>query len=156
MVRARKTPPDGRQNNGGARQGTPGTAYQNRADLRTQKPTAAKNQEYGKAGAQLAAQRAVPMAGVDAALPPADTTAQAHAAAAAYQMPQFGAFDRPTERPGEPLTHGAPVGPGAGPEILPGVGAPPTGMAGLLRTIAGATGSTDLEQLAQRAESLGH
>lgn len=155
MVRARKTPPDGRSNNGGARQGAPGAAYGNRSDLRTQKPSAAPNQEYGKAGAQLASQRVVPMAGVDAALPPADTTAQAHAAATAFPMPSFGAFDRPTERPAEPLTHGAPTGPGAGPEILPGMGAAPAGMAGLLRSIAGATGSSDLAELAARAESLG-
>lgn len=79
----------------------------------------------------------------------------AHAAAYAYEMPSFGAFDRPTERPDEPLTHGAPVGPGAGPEVIPGLGGAPAGMAGLLRTIAGAVGSSDLEQLAQRAESLG-
>jgi hypothetical protein len=30
---------------------------------------------------------------------------------------------RPTERPNEPVTHGLPVGPGAGPEALQGVGA---------------------------------
>lgn len=32
-------------------------------------------------------------------------------------------FDAPTERPDEPITHGAPIGAGAGPEALP-VGAP--------------------------------
>lgn len=32
-------------------------------------------------------------------------------------------LDRPTERPNEPVTHGLPVGPGAGPEALTGVGA---------------------------------
>ena len=34
-----------------------------------------------------------------------------------------GPLDRPTERPNEPVTHGLPVGPGAGPEALTGVGA---------------------------------
>lgn len=32
-------------------------------------------------------------------------------------------FTRPTERPNEPVTHGLPGGPGAGPEALTGVGA---------------------------------
>lgn len=32
-------------------------------------------------------------------------------------------LDRPTERPNEPVTHGLPGGPGAGPEALTGVGA---------------------------------
>jgi hypothetical protein len=31
---------------------------------------------------------------------------------------ELGAFNRPTERPGEPLTTGIPSGPGAGPEAL--------------------------------------
>lgn len=153
MVRARKTPPDGRSNNGGARQGTPGQQYQNRGDLRVQKVSTVPNQEYGKATAQAAAQQAVPMAGPAAGLPAAGDH---QAAAASFEMPQFGAFDRPTERPDEPLTHGAPVGPGAGPEVIPGMGGGPAGMAGLLRTLAGATGSSDLAQLAQRAEALGH
>jgi hypothetical protein len=30
----------------------------------------------------------------------------------------LGAFNRPTERPNEPITHGLPTGPGAGPEIM--------------------------------------
>lgn len=153
MVRARKAPPDGRVNSGGARQGTPGTPYAQRSDLRAQKPTAAKGQEYGKAGAQLASQQAVPL---PAAPPPGATPpANPMAAAAAFQMPAFGAFDRPTERPNEPLTYGAPHGAGPGPEVLPGMGAAPTGMAGLLRSIAGAVGSSDLDELARRAEALG-
>lgn len=154
MVRARKTPPDGRQNSGGTRQGTPGAAYNNRRDLRTQKPTASPGQEYGKATEQIAAQQAVPLAGVAPAAAPQPAPGPL-AAADQMQMPQFGAFDRPTERPDEPLTTGAPVGPGAGPEVIPGLGPAPAGMAGLLRTIAGAVGSSDLEELAQRAESLG-
>jgi hypothetical protein len=155
MPRAKRQ--DGRANNGGPRQGNPGTAYQNRSDLRGQKPTAAPGQEYGKAGAQLAAQAAVPMAGAPAPASAPTGPAAAQAAAAAYQMPSFGAFDRPTERPDEALTHGAPVGPGAGPEVMPGndMGGP-TGMSGMLRSIAGAVGSSDLEALAARAESLGH
>lgn len=150
MVRARKDP------RGGPRQGQPGAAYQNRTDLNAapaQPVRVATGQAYGVAGAQAASQQAVPL---PAQAVPAAAPVNAHEAAAAYQMPAFGPFDRPTERPDEPLTHGAPTGPGAGPEIIPGVGGAPAGMAGLLRTIAGAVGSSDLEALAQRAESLGH
>jgi len=70
MVRARKNPvPDGRQNNGGARQGTPGGAYDNRRDLQTQKPMVAPSATYGQGAAQTRAQQAVPMAGVAAGIP---------------------------------------------------------------------------------------
>ena len=154
MVRKRKDP------RGGPRQGAPGQAYANRSDLTAapaQPVTVATGQPYGVAGAQAASQATVPLPAQGAAAPvPAAGGGDPHAAAAAFQMPAFGAFDRPTERPDEPLTHGAPVGPGAGPEVMPGVGGVPTGMSGLLRSIAGAVGSSDLEALATRAESLGH
>ena len=117
MVRPRKAPmPDGRAANGGARQGTPGVAYGNRRDLQTQKPTAATGQTYGAAGAQLAAQRAVPLAGTAAGVPPAPPGAPGISTAAPPPPPDL---YRPTERPGEPVTHGLPTGPGAGPEALP-------------------------------------
>lgn len=50
---------------GGARQGSPNTAYSNRTDLNQAKlaPTAVPGQPYGAAGAQLAAQSAIPMSG---------------------------------------------------------------------------------------------
>lgn len=81
--------------------------YSNRTDL--QNPankiarSAAKGQTYGKAGEQMEAQRAVPMGS-----PPTDT-------AAALQPGQLGAFNRPTERPNEPVTSGSPFGPGRTP-----------------------------------------
>lgn len=158
MVRRRNTPgtPDPR---GGVRQGAPGKAYANRSDMTaapaapTQPVRVATGQGYGVAGAQAASQAAVPL---PAQSPPPTGAAPVHdVAAAAFDMPQLGAFDRATERPDEALTHGAPTGPGAGPEVMPGLGAP-TGMSGLLRQIAGAVGSSDLEALAARAESLGH
>lgn len=114
MVRARKSPSDGRAANGGARQGTPGTPYQNRRDLQTQKPTAATGQAYGQAGAQLAAQKAVPIAGAAAGVPP-----QVQAAAAQGPPPAPPDLYRATENLNEPTTHGLPIGPGAGPEALP-------------------------------------
>ena len=113
MVRARKNPPDGRANNGGARQGTPGQPYGNRSDLRTQKIAVPKSAEYGQGERLRRSQQAVPLP----AAPPVGTPPPAGGAAApgVWGGPQAGApgdFLRPTERPDEPLTAGAPFGPG--------------------------------------------
>jgi hypothetical protein len=35
-----------------------------------------------------------------------------------------GAFNAPSSRPDEPITHGVNIGPGAGPEVLSGIAAP--------------------------------
>ena len=67
-----------------------------------QKVAAAKGQTYGKRVEQERSQEAVPM---HRAAPPRPRVAPG----------QMGAFVRPTERPGEPMTAGAPVGPGPGP-----------------------------------------
>lgn len=112
MVRARKTPPDGRANNGGARQGTPGQAYSNRSDMRTQKVSVAPSAQYGQGAALQRAQQAVPMAGA-----PATPTPGAGQGPMGPPMTPPDLY-RPTERPDEPMTHGLPVGPGAGPEAL--------------------------------------
>lgn len=117
MVRPRKSPvPDGRANNGGARQGTPGGAYQNRSDLRTQKIQTVPGQQYGQATAQAAAQRAVPMAGAPAV--PAASPGAPPPAGLGPTPPPPDPY-RPTERPNEHVMTGLPVGPGAGPEALP-------------------------------------
>lgn len=116
MVRPRKTPvPDGRANNGGSRQGTPGQAYPQRSDMRTQAVTTVPGQQYGQAAAQAASQRAVPMAGATPL--PAPAAAPAPPAAGGGASPPD--LYRPTELPNEPVTHGLPTGPGAGPEALP-------------------------------------
>lgn len=120
-TRNRRNPgPDGRANNGGVRTGTPGTPYANRSDLR-QAPTAATGQEYGQAGRQLASQRAVPLASTP---PPPRPPANAATQTGGMGPRERPAFDRPTERPGEPLTTGVASGPGAGPEILAGTNRP--------------------------------
>ena len=81
--------------------------YPNRSDLRNPaKKMAAKaapGQTYGEAGKQVAAQKAVPMAA-----PPTDV-APAQPRVAPGSM---GPLSRPTERPNEPVTAGAPFGPG--------------------------------------------
>jgi hypothetical protein len=87
--------------------------YPNRSDLRNPaKKIAAKaapGQTYGEAEKQMAAQRAVPMAA-----PPTDVapTATPQPRVAPGSM---GPLNRPTERPNEPLTAGAPFGPGPTP-----------------------------------------
>lgn len=76
-----------------------------RTDLNTAqarvKRMAAKNQTYGKATEQMESQRAVPMG----------------AGPTQVQGPTPGGalFSRPTERPNEPITAGAPFGDGIGP-----------------------------------------
>lgn len=81
--------------------------YANRTDLQnpTKKMavTAAPGQTYGEAGAQRAAQQAVPMG-----------TPQAPVVAPG----SLGPLDRPTERPLEPVTAGNPLGAGPGAEAL--------------------------------------
>lgn len=84
--------------------------YPNRSDLRnpTKKlaPKAAPGQTYGEAGKQIAAQQQVPMA-------PQPQPAVAQPQPVERPRPgQFGPLDRPTERPNEPVTAGAPFGPG--------------------------------------------
>ena len=81
--------------------------YPNRSDLRNAGGKVAKQtatgQTYGEAKKQMDAQSAVPMAAA-----PTDTPPQI--------MPgQLGAFNRPTERPDEPVTAGASFGAGPTP-----------------------------------------
>ena len=70
---------------------------------------AARGQTYGKATQQMEAQRAVPMG-----RSPVETTA---AQAVRPQPNTPGAFFGPTTRPDEPITAGAPFGPGPGTEV---------------------------------------
>ena len=94
--------------------------YSNRTDLQNpakkMAATAAKGQTYGEAGKQMAAQRAVPMAGSPAPAPqrPRNTVAPG----------SMGAFNRPTDAPQEPVTAGANVGPGPN-AFQAGIMAPP-------------------------------
>ena len=95
---------------------------------------AATGQTYGEAGKQIAAQRAVPMG-----TPPTEV-----------QRPvpgTLGSLTRPTERPMEPITAGAPFG--AGPSAV-GAGIPqPTGDSALeeLKAIYQAYPNDDLADL---------
>jgi hypothetical protein len=79
--------------------------YPNRSDLRN--PAKKMAATYGEAGKQVAAQRAVPMAAPPTDVAPAPQPQQPRVAPGS-----IGPLSRPTERPTEPLTAGAPFGPG--------------------------------------------
>jgi hypothetical protein len=84
--------------------------YSNRSDLRNSAKLPAKaatGQTYGEAGKQMAAQRAVPMAA-----PPTDVAPTATPQQPRVAPGSMGPLNRPTERPDEPVTAGAPFGPG--------------------------------------------
>lgn len=143
MVRARKNPPDGRANNGGARQGQPGQRYPNRSDLRAQKVSVPPSAEYGQGERLRAAQQAVPMAGAPTVLQPAGSPGQ--------PPPRWATPDdtptltAPTQRPDEPLEAGLPFGPGPGPEVLGP--APMNDVEARLRALYSAYPTTELREL---------
>src|SRR6476661_3637749 len=85
-------------------------SYAQRTDGRTQAPKDMGSQYYGDAKDMQQIQQGAPMAAT--APTPSPTAASAQA------MPQMTPFGAPSERPDEPTTHGAAMGPGAGPEAL--------------------------------------
>lgn len=119
---------------GGRRSGTPGSTYTNRKDLNVNRGPlpvqAATGQAYGERAAQVAAQKAIPIArpatdAVPTAPPAGPGGAPAPSAPAVPGGPQPGAvvpLDAPSMRPGEPISAGLPIGPGAGPEALGDLG----------------------------------
>lgn len=99
---------------GGRRSGKSGGSYPNRSDLQTAPDPGAstfKGQPYGAATQQAATAAAPGSAGGGSPPIPPPTGPPPGAQ---------GAFTRPTERPGEPIQHGLPMGPGGGPEVLGG------------------------------------
>jgi hypothetical protein len=68
-----------------------------------------------------------------------------------------GPIDRPTERPGEPVTAGAPLGAGPGPEAIPPGPSNPqnTNLSALLSSIAQSSGSPAIANLARNAAAGG-
>lgn len=143
-----------RKGKGGARTGTAGTAYSNRTDLQggTQPVKVAPSTQYGEGVKQAAAQRAMPLPD-NSGLP-----AQAAAGGGAPQAPaptgplpgELGALDRPTDRPGEHVSTGLPMGGGAGPEVLSQM-ANPNGQLGIqLRAMYRVNPNQDLLDLIQQ------
>lgn len=142
--------------------GLPGGNYANRTDKAT--PTGLP---YGEAGKLQAAEAAVPLTPPPTGLPlpaapvapmppgppaaggggvPPPGLAQMLASAAASPPPSGQSIFRPSERPNEPVTAGLPSGPGPGPEAIPMM--PPSAVTTTYQTLADATGSPLLRQLA--------
>jgi hypothetical protein len=140
MVRRRKNPPDGRVNNGGVRQGTPGKKYPNRSDLAAAPVTTVPGQTYGAGVAQQRAQQAVPMAGAPVAPPRA---APPRPAMTPDDVPNLA---DPTGRPDEPPTAGLPFGPGPGPVDAQ------DGVLGQLRALYLAWPTEDLREILEDME----
>ncbi|MCA1846728.1 MAG: hypothetical protein LC792_26760 [Actinobacteria bacterium] len=127
--------------------------------MQAQPVRTAPGQEYGKATAQAEAQRVVPMAaappipaggGGGPVFAPSPGFDQSIPVPAGYIAPgEVTPLHAPTERPGEPLTHGLPVGPGAGPEAL-GATLQQGTLGALLRQAATTSGaSPEVRALAQ-------
>jgi hypothetical protein len=135
---------------GGKRSGKPGAQYANRSDLRAPGapdiPKVPQGQPYGAAGQQTQALAAAPAQG-----PPGVPTPPSPAPGGPPPG-SFGDFGRPTERPNEPITHGAPLGPGAGTEILPTAA---DNNLNLLRSIYRNHPSQALEQIIEEMSSRG-
>ena len=93
---------------------------------------------YGDASALQSQESAAPMsASPNVPVPPPSTMAQA--------QPQMPAFNRPTERPDEPITQGVDIGPGDGSAILPQQNQLPAVQPGPMSTL--------LQQLSQQDTS---
>jgi hypothetical protein len=156
MPRARKPAGPGQAPDprGGPRVGNPGKQYPQRSDLRAQPVTVARNQPYGAATQQAAAQRAQPLPQT----PPPSVAPQGPAAAAeggGFVPPgSLGDFLSPTNRPNEPLTTGIPMGAGAGPEVLSSQDAAGANLGMLLESLARQPGaSADVAWLAEYLRS---
>lgn len=78
--------------------------------------SAAPGQAYGDAKAQMDAQRTAPMGGTS----PLPKPAAPQGGDAAPSMQPFSGvpLNAPTQRPGEPVTHGVDIGPGGGSDVL--------------------------------------
>lgn len=142
---------------GGRRAGKVGQAYSNRSDLNTVTKLpimVAPSNKYGAAEQQMESQRAVPLA--PAPNPGAGPAAGTPSEAPGPQPGSFGAFDRPTDRPHEPISAGAPFGPGPGAEAM-GIGpqGPGSSLVAMLSQLAATSGSRDIAELAMRAQQLG-
>lgn len=139
---------------GGRRSGKVGAAYPNRSDLNGAQPvTVATGQAYGQAGAQRAAQTAVPVgtpglpnapqAGGPANTPPPQAQGPITGLPPGLAAPgSLGDVLGPSQNPGEHVMNGSALGPGAGPAAV-GLGQGPD-MATLLRWLPA------LEQMANR------
>lgn len=152
---------------GGKRVGTAGRGYSNRTDLNRgpRKPSrpvvapATADQPYGAQAQQVRSLQALPMATRAAqaqTAPAASVTAIGSPAPADSGIVpgSLPALDRPTDRPNEPVTHGAPSGPGGGLEVLPRPTAGPDASVGdFITSLVRLNPSPELQQLADYVAS---
>jgi hypothetical protein len=104
---------------GGRRRGRQGAQYPNRSDLRgpgtPDIPKTFQGQPYGVATQQAAMQAPTP---ASPSSPVVGSGPEGMLGPSGPPPGGMGPFNRPTERPSEPITHGLPSGAGGGPEIL--------------------------------------
>lgn len=110
---------------GGKRQGTPGRSYTNRADLNTP-ALAVTPPTYGDGAQQQRAQQVAPLPQT--------------------RPIQIQPFDRPSDRPGEPVTAGLPVGDGSS--------MPPEGFDPVLEGLRAAYRAAPNERIAELIEAI--
>lgn len=120
----------------------PRKAKAQRTDLNATQVTV-PGQDYGKQVEQQRAMQSVPMANAfqqSAVLQKAAASAdvQASPATQVQEPPDFSSlkFLHPTEQPNVPMTHGLPVGPGAGPEAMGAYQSPQAAMADRMAALA--------------------
>ena len=129
--------------------------------IATQVQSVAPDQGYGDAQQQHQAEATAPMAGTNPLPPAAQAQSGQQAPASAQAAPYSGgAFGAPSTRPNEPVTAGAAIGPGPGPEVLPSPpgdqNAPATGAMTQLLSRLMATDTTGvLSALLQQAQARG-
>lgn len=125
---------------GGRRRGKAGKPYANRSDLRAQPISVPTGGEYGSRKASEDAQRAIPLSR------PAEPAVAPEVGAAPTAMPGQIPFSSDSAFPNEPVTAGAPMGMGPGPEALVTRPPPPT----LIDTLASLpNASPELRALAE-------
>lgn len=123
-----------------------GASYPNRKDMQTgpRVSDVGPSKEYGSRVAQEDQVRAIQQSG---ALQQSFTPSAGPAPA----PPPFVDLDAPTQHPERPVTHGLPVGPGAGPEVL-GVPSPDDTALATLRALYGRFPHPDILDLIQFEE----
>lgn len=160
-----------RAKKGGMVPGRQGQQYPNRTDLSAQPSLPARvatGQTYGKATQQLQAQRTVPMApqpvvpSIGSPSPTQGSPGGGSPSPAPGLSPippgAFGPIDRPTERPHEPVSAGAKLGPGPGPETIQQplqAMQQANSVSSVLQKAAASFPSALLQQMAARAQAAG-
>lgn len=132
---------------GGRRQGRPSGQYPNRSDL-AQRVAVAPSQQYGQGAAAERAQQAMPLR--QAVQPPGAPQTPPQPGP---QPGGRGDFARTTERPGEPVTHGLPIGAGAGPEALGAMAPTPDPILAQVLALYQADPNEDLRQIIEEMQT---